>query len=188
FCSEAETPGVFRPAGLAAIMLAAGEHVVCDWYITNPDMNAYQNPDRTRAPTPTPPPPLPEGTRLTVSAWTCSKNYVDDDYGESCRQHPGEGFRYAAAHVGYLDAPATGPDGFLQFDLSGMRTKAVIISTWPPDGSRQYYASIVDCQAADNRLEVRPLDTLAAHTMVAVPVSPGDQIHCDWYNIPYGGS
>jgi hypothetical protein len=169
-------------------MLAAGDHVVCDWYITNPDMSGTSDGAQEPGPTPTMRPPLPDGIMLTVSAWICPENYVNDDYAAACRQHPGEGFRYFAGHVGYLNAIAAGPNGTVQFDLSGLPTATEIVSTLPPDGSRQYYASIVDCHAGDSRLEVRPLDTLAGYSMVAVPVSPGDQIHCDWYNVPYGGS
>jgi hypothetical protein len=188
FCSEADNPGVYRPAGLAAIMLAAGESVVCDWYITNPDMTPRPDSDQDPAPTPTSPPPLPTGTTVMIASWICPSDYVNSNYGKACRQHPGAGFHFWARHVNPLNTPVTGPTGTVELDLAGLPTKTIVIATLPPDGSRQFYASIVDCHAGENRLEVRPLDTLAGYTMIAVPVSPAEQIQCDWYNVPYSRS
>lgn len=186
FCSAAETPGVPRPGGLGAIILAAGDAVVCDWYIMNPDLSGTSIP--TPAPTPTPRPPLPDGTTLTIASWLCPEDYVDSDYAATCRTRPGADFRYSTGHVGYRNAPAAGADGLVTFDLGGRQPGRVVVAVRPGEGLDGYYAAVVDCSAGGTPLHASPLDTLATFHMVAVPAAPGEDVFCDWYNVPYGSS
>jgi hypothetical protein len=188
FCSAADTSGVYRPVGAAAIILAAGDSVVCDWYVTSPDMSPDAH--HEHPPTPVLPTPQTDGTSVTISSWLCPTDYVNDDYAAACRDQVAPDFQYWTHQIGAINAPVAGQDGVVRFDLSSQPIRGVVVlGSSPLEGRHgKFHTAIVDCIGNAGRLETPTLDNLSNYQMVGIPVTPGDQIHCDWYNVPYGRS
>jgi hypothetical protein len=180
-CSPAGDDGAPFPAGLGTIILAAGDAVVCEWYITNPDLG---NPDPAAvpAPTPTSPPALPEGTTLTIASWECPEDLTSPDYVAACEETPGVGFGFRGV-AGQFDEVRADDEGIVRFDLAGLPQDGVVIATTGADDGRSSMANVVGCAVGGEAIDVSPLDTLSTFSMVFIPVAPGDEVRCDWYHV-----
>lgn len=181
-CSPEGADGVPFPAGLGTILLAAGDAVVCEWYITNPGMS-NPDPSATPAPTPTSPPALPEGTTLTIASWACPEDLTSPDYAAACEQTPGAGFGFRGV-AGQLDEVRADDEGIVRFDLAGLPQGGVTIATSGSADDPWSTAGVVGCEVGGRALPVSPSDNLSTYSMVSVQVAPGDEVRCAWYHVP----
>ena len=137
-----------------------------------------------------PTPPAGEVAEVTVYATACPRGYTGNDFFADCYGNPqagiGFGLSLPGAHGG--DARTTGPDGFVTLGVGlGLADSSIDLQENVTAGFAVDF--FVYCTKEDGAtvLEVeQTVRTAGGNTyfFASFDAAPGDQIRCDWYNIP----
>ena len=180
-CTDADSPGVPIPAGLGVVAVSAGTDVVCDWYVTNPDLSGEPG---ALPPAPTPPMDLPAGTELVIRAWACPDEYADADYLSACRNEAVDR-TIEATRANRQVAATQGIMGETRFDLGGESVARLSVWDRTENEDRVIRLVLTGCTGEDDRpLPTVPEDGQSGYSTFVFPVIPGDTVTCDWYVVP----
>ncbi|MEJ7762513.1 MAG: hypothetical protein WKF80_06940 [Thermomicrobiales bacterium] len=180
-CTDAAAPGVPIPVGLGVVAVPAGTDVVCDWYVTNPDLSGEPG---AMPPTPAPPAALQAGTELVIRSWACSDDYADADYLTACRNEAVDR-TIEATRANRQVVAARGVMGETRFDLGGESVARLSVWDRTESEDRVIRLVITGCTAEDDRaLPVVPEDGQSGYPTFVLPIIPGETVACDWYVVP----
>lgn len=195
FCTPAAAPGTRFPftqtdtAGIE-IDLAAGDDVVCDWYV----VSGYR--DAAATPIAAPGRPGAGDATLTVYGLLCPEGYAGNDYVAICSGAPAAGAQFLVKKSdSWAQLPAGGgyatadEGGAAWFALGALAPGAVRLFSLIPDdlpAGGGFTVPRVSCTTDDGRrvLDAMPLESRSAGPVFEIRVAAGDRVRCDAYFLP----
>lgn len=170
FCSlgSPDQPAEFTYlTGGIRVQVPADSEVICDWYDIRESAGVPEG--------------SPDEGIVTVHKLECPAGYEGNSFYEDCHESRFEGVDLSAlGPEGYVRDATTDNEGVATFD--GITVAGTVnISESVPDGIadlRIYCSNEEGNRAPFDRAET------AEGPGIAVNVSPGDRILCDWYNVP----
>ena len=180
-CTDAAAPGIPIPVGIGVVAVPEDTDVVCDWYVSNPDLSGEPG---SLPPSPTPPLALPAGTSVRIKAWDCLEAYTDPDYLGACREQASDRVIEATGETRQVVASGEEP-GDYRFDLEGEAVGRLSVMDRSSDDDRVISLAVTGCMSEDERpLPTVPADGQSGRPTFFLPVIPGETVTCDWYVVP----
>jgi hypothetical protein len=155
---------------LASFDVAPGDQIRCDWY----DL------------TPADEPPDPDTGSLIIGVSTCPQGYDGEDFAADCATPAaGVDFEAGTPYTDNVERNTTRPDGLVTFSLARFDLDPTgpdpLLVLDDPQQAADY--AVICSKNGGTPVEVQPG---LHHWGISFEFETGDDIACEWYNIPSG--